>query len=202
MLFMLTNLKNISKLIFSLKKILNNQENQNQSMLIAQTPRLILRHFQPDELDVLAPILADPEVMRFSSIGQMTRSQTKELLNSILSSYQQRNYGLYAVIYRKNWQLIGFCGFSSQLIDEQQEVEIGYRLAQTYWGKGLATEAATAVRDYGISSLGFNRLISIIDPNNIRSIRVAQKVGMEYVKDSVYKEISVRIYCLTNRKNK
>ena len=171
-------------------------------MLITQAPRLTLRHFQPDDLDVLAPILADSKVMRFSSIGQMTRSQTQALLNSILSSYQQRNYGLYAVIYRENQQLIGFCGLIMQLIDEQQEVEIGYRLAQTYWGKGLATEAATAVRDYGINTLGFNRLISIIDPNNIRSIRVAQKIGMEYEKDSVYKEILVRIYSFTNCKNK
>ena len=171
-------------------------------MLIAQTPRLILRQFQPDDLDALAPTLADPEVMRFSSTGRMTRSQTQELLNSILSSYHQKNYGLYAVIYRVNQQLIGFCGLIMQLIDGQQEVEIGYRLAQTYWGKGLATEAATAVRDYGIGTLGFNRLISIIDPNNIHSIRVAQKVGMEYEKDNVYKKIPVRIYCLVSTREK
>ena len=171
-------------------------------MLITQTSRLIIRHFQPEDFDALAPILADPKVMRFSSIGRMTRGQTQGFLNVILASYQQRNYGLYAVIYQTNQQLIGFCGLIMQLLDGQQEVEIGYRLAYDYWGKGLATEAAIVVRDYGISTLGFNRLISIIDPHNIRSIRVAQKIGIKYEKDNVYKEIPVKIYCLVSTRKK
>ena len=65
-----------------------------------------------------------------------------------------------------------------------------------YWGKGLATEAAIATRDYAFARLGITRLISIIDPENVRSIRVAEKIGMQYEKDVVFQSLPVRIYAI------
>ena len=162
--------------------------------IITETPRLILRYFTLDDLDDLAPILADPQVMYFSARGVQTREQTRKFINWMLSSYQEEGFGLYAVIYKKNYQLIGFCGLIVWIFKQRREVEIGYRLATKYWGKGLGTEAAIAVRDYAWNQLDLNRLICIIQPENNRSIRVAEKLGMKYEQNTVFMDLEVLIY--------
>lgn len=165
-------------------------------MKIAETPTITLRQFIQNDLDALAVILADSQVMRFSLSGPKTREQTQSLLDSILLSYEKRGRGLYAVVHKDDQKLIGYCGFFLQQIDGQQEIEVGYRLACAYWGKGLATEAAIATRDYAFNQLGLTRLISIIEPENIRSIRVAEKIGMRHEKDSSFENLPVRIYAI------
>ena len=166
-------------------------------MIIAETSRLILRYFTHDDLDDLTPILADAEVMQFSLSGVKTRSQTEEFLHWILASYQKYNFGLYAAIDRHNRRLISYCGLLVWHFEEQIEIEIGYRLARAYWGRGLGTEAAIAVRDYA-RNLSINRLICLIQPENIRSIRIAQKLGMHYEKKIVLQGLDVRIYSSSN----
>ncbi|BAZ22240.1 putative acetyltransferase [Kalymmatonema gypsitolerans NIES-4073] len=165
-------------------------------MKIAETPRITLRHFTQDDLNALTAILADPFVMRFSLSGPKTLKQTQSLLENVLASYENQGRGLYAVVHKDDQKLIGYCGFLEQEIDGQREIEISYRLASAYWGKGLATEAAKAIRDYAFSQLGLTRLISIIEPENIRSIRVADKIGMRHEKDSRIRNLPVRIYAI------
>ncbi len=164
-------------------------------MIVTETKRLLLRHFVPNDIDPLAKILADPEVMQFSLKGVKTRAQTEDFLDWILHQYQKYGFGLYAVIYKETQELIGFCGLCLWNLDNRQEVEIGYRLATAYWGQGLGTEAATAIRDFGWSIS--DRLICIIDSANYRSIRVAEKLGMNYEKDTVFKGLKVRVYSLS-----
>ena len=80
--------------------------------------------------------------------------------------------------------VIGYCGlFYFPAIAEQPEIEIGYRLARPFWGHGYATEAVAAVRDYGFSVLCLPRLIALIDPQNVASIRVAENAGMRYERE-------------------
>ena len=163
---------------------------------ITETPRLILRHFTHDDLDDLAPILADPQVMYFSARGVQTKEQTRKFINWILSSYQETGLGLYAVIYKENYRLIGFCGLLIWDLKPQREVEIGYRFATKYWGNGLGTEAARAVRDYAWNQLNLNRLICIVQPENKRSIRVAEKIGMEYERNTIFMDLEVVVYSM------
>ena len=80
---------------------------------------------------------------------------------------------------------------------ECQEVEIGYRLAQSYWGRGLGTEAAMAVFNYGRQKYNFQRFVCIIDPQNSRSIRVAKKLGMKREKSLIYHGLDVDLYSWT-----
>jgi ribosomal-protein-alanine N-acetyltransferase len=68
-------------------------------------------------------------------------------------------------------------------LDGRMEIEVGFRLVRSCWGKGYATEAAGAVRDYAFDMLTVSRLISLVDPQNIASIRVVEKLGMCYEKD-------------------
>jgi len=170
-------------------------------VIIAETHRLVVRHFSDNDLEYLAAILADPEVMKFSLKGVKTKTETKELIRRIISDYQSKGCGLYAVILRENKQLIGYCGFFFWSIAGKEEVEIGYRLDPKYWGRGLATEAAIAVRNYGFEKFNFSSLISIIEAENIASIRVAQKIGMEYEKDYIFMGMSVKIYRIFQESN-
>src|SRR5205807_7864742 len=80
----------------------------------------------------------------------------------------------------------GFCGLVSQSVEGVEEVEVGYMLDKAYWGRGLATEAARASRDYGFERLGLRRLISLINPENAASLRVAEKNGMRYERDAEF----------------
>jgi [ribosomal protein S5]-alanine N-acetyltransferase len=167
-------------------------------MKVVETPRLILRYFKEDDLDQIASILADPDVMRFSLSGPKTREQTQEFLEAVFYSYEYRKRGLYAVIHKADTNLIGFCGLLDWEIDGQPEIEIGYRLDPAYWRQGLGTEAAIAVRDYGLNQLKLKRLIAVIQPENKASIRVAEKLGMRAEKEMDFKGLLVRVYALSN----
>ncbi len=164
-------------------------------MIITETPRLILRHLAEDDVDDLAKIYADPIVTKFFG-NTYTPKRTKQWVEEIVSCYQQHGWGLWATVHKVDNKLIGRCGLAPQRVDRQPEVEIGYLLAKEYWGQGLATEAATASRDYGFEQLGLNRLISLIDPGNIASQKVATKVGLTYEKNTTMWEKTLRVYAI------
>lgn len=168
-------------------------------MQIIETSRLTLRYITSRDAEALRPILGDPEVMQFSIIGVHSKKQIKQFIEQRLLSYLERGFGLYALVHKKNKELIGYCGFFLQSIEQQREVEIGYRLAKKYWGQGLATEAAQAVLEYGQQRFRFKRFICLIDPQNTRSIRVATKLGMKLEKKLIYYGLDVAMYSLNCR---
>jgi RimJ/RimL family protein N-acetyltransferase len=128
-------------------------------------------------------VFCDEDVMRFSD-GVKTREWVDTWLRACHELYQSWGYGPYALVEKGSQAVIGYCGlFFFPDIGGQAEVEIGYRLARAVWGRGYATEAAKAVHDYAFTVLGIKRLIAIIDPSNIASIRVAKKIGMLYEKE-------------------
>ena len=164
------------------------------------TPRLVLRLLGPEYQEALHGVLSLPQVMRFSLHGPYSTEQTGELIQRCRSQYQAKGYGMYGVIPKEERKLIGYCGFLDQVIDGVDEVEIGYRLHPDYWGRGLATEAARAVRDFGFNTLGFERLISIIEPENTASIRVAEKNGMRLEKETMFHgAVKAGIYAVSRK---
>jgi [ribosomal protein S5]-alanine N-acetyltransferase len=127
-------------------------------MNIVETERLILREFQQDDYRELSLILANLNVMKFSVSGCLTVAQTPEKINSYIDSYRQYGFGKWAVILKQEKRLIGYCGIAVEEIDGKKETELGYRLSDKYWGKGLATEAAkTALQ------LGKTKVLLLID---------------------------------------
>lgn len=81
-------------------------------------------------------------------------------------------------------EFIGDCGLVKQKINNSIEVEIGYHINKKYWSKGFASEAAKACKEYGFYKLSLNKVISIIDPKNVPSIRVAEKIGFTKEKEA------------------
>jgi RimJ/RimL family protein N-acetyltransferase len=166
-------------------------------MVIAEALRLFLRCFHIADLDAMAGLFGDPEVMRFGP-GPQSRDWVQRWLRGCLEDYYQKwGFGLWAVVSKADRRVIGFCGLTRfDDIDGQSEIEIGYRLAREFWGHGLATEAAGAVRDYAFGVLVLPRLVSIIDPRNEASIRVAQKNGLRYEKDVLFRDSLRQLYVI------
>lgn len=161
---------------------------------ILETPRLIIRKFSKKDADHLKPILGDPEVMKFSKNGPCDQRGIEDYIDRILTHYQEKGFGLWCLVLKESNEIIGLSGLIVQVIDEISYVELAYRLAQKYWGKGLATEAAEAVKNYAFNTLKIDRLISIISPENVRSIQVAKRVGMKRARSAQYHGFNVDIY--------
>jgi RimJ/RimL family protein N-acetyltransferase len=168
--------------------------------VVIETERLTLRPFELSDLDEFAPIMADPEVMRFSKGGPWTREKTRQFLEGCLVDYSEERwgYGRLAVLHRADGRMIGFAGLARfDDIDGSPEVEVGYRLLPEYCGQGLGTEAAAASRDWAFGELGITRVISLIQPGNAASIRVAEKVGMTCEKQFRMWDLDLLVYAVS-----
>jgi RimJ/RimL family protein N-acetyltransferase len=156
-------------------------------MVMLRTERLSLRHFHILDGEPMFRVFGDAEVMCFGD-GVQTRDWVDNWLRTCLERYHQTwGFGPYAVVEQSSREVIGYCGlFFFPDVAGQPEVEIGYRLARSAWGQGYATEAARVVRDFAFDTLGIGRLIAMIDPSNAASIRVAEKLGMQYEKEGMF----------------
>jgi RimJ/RimL family protein N-acetyltransferase len=171
-------------------------------MKILETPRLLLRHLEPGDLDVLFALYRDPEIRRYYPDGTLTYQETKEELEWFLNGHPQHpELGLWATIHRETGAFIGRCGLLPWTIDGQYEVEVAYMIAKEYWGQGLGTEAALGVRDYAFERLGLSRLICLIDRDNVASMRVAQNIGMTFEREGRDDVGPFMLYSMTRSAN-
>ena len=141
------------------------------------TQRLILREMSMADLDDMAALLGDPEVMRYYPRPR-TRAEAQEWIEWNLRLYRDYGFGLWAVQLRDSGEFVGDCGLTLQRVDGAEEIEVGYHVRVPLQGNGYATEAAAAARDYARDTLSLHRLIAIIDPANTPSQRVAAKIGL------------------------
>jgi len=146
---------------------------------VLETPRLVLRELTLDDVGSLSVLYADPAVRRYFPEGTLTEAETREEFEWIIDVYYARHgFGLWATVDRESGALIGRCGLIPWTIDGRDEVEVAYLLDPAVWGRGLATEAASAILRFGFERLGRPRLICLVDPGNVASRRVAEKIGM------------------------
>jgi ribosomal-protein-alanine N-acetyltransferase len=149
--------------------------------IVLETERLVLRHFEPGDLDVLAALDADPVFRHFLN-GPRTREQCAQRLADMIESYSTEGMSLYATILRDTGAFIGRCGLLRQWVDEREQVEVAYGLDPAHWGHGYATEATRALKEYAFWELDMPRVVSIIDVLNFPSQRVAERNGMTVEK--------------------
>lgn len=152
-------------------------------MIVLETARLYLRQFNNEDITSLHAIFSDAETMKYYP-SPFSLEQTKNWIGKNIKRYEEDGYGLWAVCLKETHELIGDCGLVKQIVDGKTEVEIGYHINKKYWSKGFATEAAKGCMENGFVQLNRNRLISIIDPLNKPSIRVAEKIGFSKEKES------------------
>ena len=151
------------------------------------TERLRLRRFRGGDAEAYAAINADPLVVRYVG-GEIDPPASDDQLARIMGHWDEHGFGLWAAELRDGDRMIGFVGLSIPgfLPAVLPAIEVGWRLASDVWGQGLATEGGRAAIEWGFGGLGLDRIISIIDPDNIASLRVAEKLGMRPGRDEVH----------------
>ena len=159
-----------------------------------ETARLRLRMFRLEDLDVLAALFADPEVMRHVADGKpVGREIAEKAIASIIEHWRLYGFGRWAVEDKQTGEFVGYGGLRS-LLDMP---EVVYHLATAHWGKGLATELALASLRFGLVEHGFERIVAIAKPGNAASIHVMEKIGMRFEKQTSYYGIEVVQYAIT-----
>lgn len=141
-----------------------------------ETDRLLLRGFREEDLDAYAAMCADPEVMRYlGGSGPLTRAEAWRHMAVILGHWPLRGFGMWAAVEKASGALVGRVGPWQP--EGWPGFEVGWMLGRAWWGRGLAIEAARACLRHAFSAMGRERVISLIHPENRRSIRVAERLG-------------------------
>jgi len=150
--------------------------------LILETDRLQLREFVEEDAEWFFRLNSDPAVLRFVPDKQLSSvEQARQILiDHPIADYRKYGFGRGACILKSTGEPIGFAG--SKYLEELGEVDVAYRLLPAHWSKGLATEAARASVRFGFTELGLKRIIALVMPENIASVRVLEKTGLRYVE--------------------
>lgn len=141
-----------------------------------ETPRLLHREMTVEDAEDVLAFNGDPDVMRLTGEPRWTDlAQTRERLASY-TAFETDGFGRWGMVHKPDGRLIGFSGF--KYLPELDEVDLGYRLLPAYWGRGLATESGLACLRFGFETMGFDRVVALVLPENAGSIRVVEKLGM------------------------
>lgn len=158
-----------------------------------ETDRLRLRSFRPEDLADLHLVFGDTGVMLYISGGKTrTLEETEVGLGRTIEAWQSRGFGLWAVTVKGSDKVIGYCGF--MFLEETPEIELAYGLAKSHWGSGFATEAARACLRYGFEEMKLERIVAVVNPGNVASQRVLEKLCMKYTKDVHHYDADLMYY--------
>jgi RimJ/RimL family protein N-acetyltransferase len=149
--------------------------------------------FRLDDLDKLAALLADPDVIRYVGHGlPISRTESENALHSIIRHWDIHGFGRWAVMDKETQEFIGYGGLRSLM----GTPEVVYHFAKAYWGRGLATEMARASLRFGFDEHQFDHIVAVAKPENSASIHVMEKVGMKYEMQTSYYDMDVIQYRL------
>ena len=142
-----------------------------------ETKRLRLRLFTVNDLQIMYKLSTDPDVIKYADTAVKDMEEARQRLEQgPLSDYKKYGYGRFAVELKETGRVIGFCGI--KYLPEIDLPEVGYRYLKECWGKGIGTEAAKVCVEFARDDLKIKKLIALIIPENIGSIKVAEKLGM------------------------
>jgi RimJ/RimL family protein N-acetyltransferase len=143
-----------------------------------RTDRLILRRWRDDDRAPFAAMNADPAVREFFQ-GTIGRKESDAFVDAIEAHWDEHGYGLWALEVAESATFIGHTGlWPADFVPGGPAVEVGWRLARAQWGNGYATEAARAALRFGFEELGLDEIVSFTVPQNERSIRVMERLGL------------------------
>ncbi|HSU94847.1 MAG TPA: GNAT family N-acetyltransferase [Gemmatimonadaceae bacterium] len=156
------------------------------------TSRLELKPMEPDDLAWYAEFAGDAAVMQYiGHAGPLSHQQATERLARYVRCWEEHGLGMFGVRLREELLPVGWAGL--QPLSGTDEIEVGYAFARAAWGRGYATEVASAIVQWGFAVLGLERIVAVASPENTGSRRVMDKLGMRYEgvrpgsgQDSVY----------------
>jgi RimJ/RimL family protein N-acetyltransferase len=146
------------------------------------TPRLVLRPFVSDDVEELAPIHAEESFWWYPLRAGMSKVETAGFLERVMARYESDGFGIEALLDRDSGAMIGWAGLAVPhfLPEILPAVEVGWRLATAWRGRGLATEAGAAAVEFGFTTGGLDRIVSIYEPENVASGRVMEHLGFTH----------------------
>ncbi len=163
-----------------------------------ESDRLCLRRMHDGDFERLLEMFSDEETMRFYP-STKDRAETESWIRRTEESYRVEGFGLWIAELKPDRIWAGQCGLLRQDVDGCSEIEVAYMIRRNLWRRGLASEAAAAVRDWALAELHPKRLISLIDPGNVASIRVATKIGMRLWKQTHKWDKDVSVYSVERK---
>ena len=159
--------------------------------------RLKTRFIQPEDAIHWCDFVSSKEATEFfpdfyASDNPLLKAE--QFLAKQFVRYKEKTFGLQALIEKQTGEFIGLCGLLLQLVDGKQELEVGYQILPSHWGKGYATEAARLFMEYAADNKLTDSIVSVIDVGNIASEKVAEKNGLTREKRIEYQGLDVWVY--------
>jgi RimJ/RimL family protein N-acetyltransferase len=161
---------------------------------VIETERLLLRTFTENDAQLIYDLNLDPDVTRYTGDPIKDLEHARKVLERvILPQYPLYNHGRWAVHTKPNLEFIGWCGLKTRP-ERDNEIDLGYRFLKSSWGKGYATEAAYACLKYGFEKLGLPRIVGRAMPQNGASLKVLEKIGMNYIGEEIVDDHPAKTY--------
>ena len=165
--------------------------------IIFETPRLILRQFTEADAHLVFALNSDADVLKYLHEPILEDEEhAKRILTGIIFPQYKNNLGRWAMHTKEGMDFIGWCGLKYR--PELDEIDLGYRLMQKAWGKGFATEAAQHTLDHGFNVLKLKLITGRAHIENTASIKVLEKIGMDYIGEGIVDDCPVRTYTKGN----
>jgi RimJ/RimL family protein N-acetyltransferase len=148
--------------------------------MVLETPRLILRRFSLEDAAFVMELVNDPAWLEHIGDRHVRSLEDARayLQRGAIAMYERVGYGMYVVLLKSSGASIGTCGLIKR--DGLDDVDLGFAFLPAYRGQGFAVESAAAVLDHGTRELGLKRIVAIVSPANLPSIRILEKIGLEY----------------------
>ena len=164
---------------------------------IFETARLILSRFTEADAPLLLQLNSDPEVVKYVHERPLqTEEDARNVIVNIILPQYEKNLGRWAMHTKADNEFIGWCGL--KFLAEKNEIDLGYRLIRTAWGKGYATEAATHTLAYGFDTLQIGLIHGKAHVENIASLKILEKIGMKFIREEVEDECPIKVYTIAN----
>ncbi|MES2773498.1 MAG: GNAT family N-acetyltransferase [Bacteroidota bacterium] len=151
---------------------------------ILETPRLYLRLMTPADAAHAFELNSDPEVVRYTGDGPFENIEAAASFLANYKDYEKYGIGRWAVVRKEDGAWLGWCGL--KFLPEEDEVDLGYRLHQRYWGQGYATEAAKACLQYGFEKFAYPFIVGRVLVENKGSIKVLENCGLRLIESKSF----------------
>lgn len=163
-------------------------------MTVVETERLCIRKITDADAQELSKVLADPKVMKYSTVGVHSEQQIQEYITNCQKQYDVNGYGHWAIYDSSTFEFIGVCGLNKHEIDSGEVIHINYRLAANQQGKGYAVESTLGVLDFAKHSLKLDVIYALIEPENISSVKVVNRTGFKFIETSSFRGFKIDVY--------
>lgn len=163
-------------------------------MIIVETERLSIREITGADAQALSKILADPVVMKYSTVGVHSKEQIIDYIANCQKQYSLNGYGHWAIYHRYSNEFIGVCGLNKHTVGSGDVIHINYRLATDQQGKGYAVESTLGILAFAKNTLKLNVVHALIEPKNTSSVSVVNRTGFQFLKSSLFRGFTVDVY--------